>query len=131
MTHAAKKYPKVICQGLISVIFKREFLNLLNDWDPWSWGFKIEFFQFVSNCRGRLYQHGFGSTSENQQCKFCDAIFVRCCFCEMSFLWEAIYVGRHFYEVVFLIRAVPFLQHCVNECHKCKVALAILTKYLC
>ena len=34
-------------------------------------------------------------------------------------------------QVVFLIGGVPFLQHCVNGCHKRKVGLAILTKHLC
>ena len=31
MAHFAKKCPKVICQGLSRVIFKKEFLNLLYD----------------------------------------------------------------------------------------------------
>ena len=55
MAHVAKKCPKIICQGLSGVIFEREFLNLLYDLNPWSWNFKIKFFQFVSNCRGRFY----------------------------------------------------------------------------
>ena len=29
--------------------------------------------------------------------------------CEMSFLWDAIYIGCHFWELVFLIRRVPCL----------------------
>ena len=43
MAHLAKKYPRIICQGLRSMIFKRKFLNLLYDSDSWSWEFKVKF----------------------------------------------------------------------------------------
>ena len=43
MAYLAKKYPRIICQGLRSMIFKRKFLNLLYDSDSWSWEFKVKF----------------------------------------------------------------------------------------
>ena len=39
-----KKCSKVIFQRLSRVILKREFLKLLYDSDPCTWGFKITFF---------------------------------------------------------------------------------------
>ena len=106
MAHLAKKCPEVICQGLSWMIFKRKFLNLLHDSNSCSWNFKVCFFtpewysycSPESNCRGRFYYHGVSSTSESQKCSS-----------EMPFLWDAIYVGCHFCEVIFLIRGVPFL----------------------
>ena len=49
----AKKYPKII-------------LNLLYDSDPWPSDFQNKFFQFASNCGGKFYWQGVGSTSESQ-----------------------------------------------------------------
>ena len=51
-------------------------------------------------------------------------VVTRCHFCETPFILGA-------KKVLFLIRGVPFLQHCVNGCRECQVDLPILTKHFC
>ena len=90
-----------------------EFLNLLYDSDSRSWDFKDEFFhsRVIFLLLSGVYLV-LVVLLIPIKIKPISNLVVRCHFCEMH------YIGCYFYEVVFLIRGVPFLWHYVKRLSK-------------
>ena len=109
-----EKIPKgYICQGLRWVIFRRKFLNFLNDSDSWSWDFKIAIFPFQNHILGTLLcliNVEVGPIIIRLLVVFqkTNNVVARCHLCWVPFLGGGNFDKRS-----------PFLYHCIIGCHKC------------